>query len=751
MNMKFVRTWAMLALVMVIGMSVTGGTIAWFTDNVESSANVIQAGNLDVDVYFGNSTDKNSIQGKTELFDSVKLWEPGAVAWENLTVANLGTLALKYELSMNATNFNSVKLNDVEVEGSDLTHALKVGFVDGGITVDSTKTPAEARAAVLSKVSNWSTFSDFKAAGALNAGASSQKAFGVVVYWQPTTEDNKWNVNNGKTTSDGKDHLFIDLGVKLNATQLTAETDSFGPDYDLPAHWVNTDWYTANPNATEFTIKSFEDLVGLAQIVNGAAPQLFNGTANTRAAAATVVTNDTFEGKTIKLAADINLNNIDWTPIGRIGTTSTDFTYAFKGTFDGQGHTISNLDVSNEGWAGLFGLAYKATIKDVKIKDVNLYSNRMTGAVVGQLYGSIEDCHVENVKIKVVPNADESGKYDNGDKVGGIVGWIGDNNNNHHLTGCSAKNVEITAYRDIGGIAGYVAWSTTIENNTVTDIKLVVDQITNFYGEKDANANLIWGRNSESTAGVGVNAKNNTEAGENSITETYEKDGCALKKDGITGETVLKSVAASASGTVNVPEGVTTIGGYAFANNSEIDKIVLPSSVTTLNDRAFRDTSASTVVLNEGLTNISYQAFRNALNVTSVEIPSTVTTISKEAFQNSGITSLTIPANVTTIEYGGCRDMKLLEEVTIEGNVDIPVYAFRDCTRLKTVTLKGNNVTFGGGSKGMIFTNKENGDGSAITVYVANETVKERLLAADTAAKDYGGYKIIVMTDSNNE
>ena len=37
MNMKFVRTWAMLALVMVIGLSVTGGTIAWFTDSVSST------------------------------------------------------------------------------------------------------------------------------------------------------------------------------------------------------------------------------------------------------------------------------------------------------------------------------------------------------------------------------------------------------------------------------------------------------------------------------------------------------------------------------------------------------------------------------------------------------------------------------------------------------------------------------------------------------------------------------------------
>jgi hypothetical protein len=44
----------------------------------------------------------------------------------------------------------------------------------------------------------------------------------------------------------------------------------------------------------------------------------------------------------------------------------------------------------------------------------------------------------------------------------------------------------------------------------------------------------------------------------------------------------------------------------------------------------------------------------------------------------------------------------------------------------------------------MIFTNNSNGDGSDITIYVANETVKERLLAADTAANDYGGYNIVV-------
>ena len=283
-----------------------------------------------------------------------------------------------------------------------------------------------------------------------------------------------------------------------------------------------------------------------------------------------------------------------------------------------------------------------------------------------------------------------------------------------------------------------MTWA-TVKGNSVSKITITVDQTTNYYEDKDVNAGYVCGRVN------GTITEENNSKDENSVVDsTYSKNGLTLKADG-EGNVKLYLVPETYEGTtLNVPEGVTTIGGYAFAYNANIQKIVLPSTVTTLADRAFRDTSASTVVLNEGLTNISYQAFRNASNVTEVIIPSTVTTISKEAFQNSGITTLTIPATVTTLEYGACRDMKELVSVVIEGNVDIPVYAFRACTKLETVKIQGEDVTFGGGSKGMIFTNKENGDGSAITVTVVNETVKDRLLAADTAAKDYGGYDIIV-------
>ena len=712
-----------------------GTTLAWFTDSVTVSDNRIVAGNLDVELYYKNGTmtdfDNVANAAANKMFVDKNgndiLWEPGVVAYTNFEIRNVGNLALKYALDTVITDETTTVVDGV-------TYSLK-DVIKVAVLLDETVNSRDE--AIAKAVAEGKTIADIATDGKLLPEGDTD-ACAVVLYWAPNADevDNKYNLNNDR---QGDDALDIEFDIKLFATQYTHENDSFNDQYDSGAMWVggvSTEWYFDDPDATEFTINSAEELAGLAAIVNGtASSNVVTFAANT----ATTIKDD-FKGKTIKLAADIDLNDRLWTPIGDSEEN------VFRGNFDGQGHTVYNLKVDTYGWAGLIGHAGKysaVTIKNVNVEGVTINANRLAGSVVGQLYGSLENCHVKNAVITVIPNA-VAGGYDNGDKVGGIVGWLGDNNNNHYMRNCSAENVQLGAYRDVGGLAGYVAKALTVEKCSADYIDITVDQITNYYGDKAFNAGAIWGRNDNN-----INASENTEGENISIGQSYIKDGIQYKADAVSGDVMLYKVPADyASDTVTVPEGVTTIGGYAFAYNTNIDKIVLPETVTTLADRAFRDTTASDVVLNEGLKNISYQAFRNASNVTTVEIPSTVTTISKEAFQNSGITSLTIPANVTTIEYGGLRDMKMLETVIIEGNVDIPVYAFRACTNLKTVIIKGDDVTFGGGSRGMIFTNKENGDGSAITIFVSNETVKERLLANDTAAKDYGGYKIVVGTPS---
>ncbi len=715
---------SVLSMLLCVAMLV-GTTFAWFTDSVTSGKNKIVAGNLDIELEYTKTPDVDTswatVKDATDLLNKDALWEPGHAEVVYLKLSNLGTLALKYQFSMNV--FDTTP--GVSVLGNEIHLAdyLEYGIVDYTAKF-------ETREEAITAVKNSAKPLDNYAVNGTMTTKGETKTLALVVY-MPTTVGNEANYRGDKIPT-------IELGVELKATQLAYESDFFGTDYDENAPWlggVNLDWYTANPDATEFTISTAEELAGFAQIVNGTA--VVGSTLSLRSTPVTL--HDDFQNNTVKLDKDIDLNDLAWTPIGRIGTTSTDFTYSFRGTFDGQNHTVKNLDVDNTGWAGLFGIAYQATFKNVKLSGVSINSNRMAGSLVGQLYGSIDNCHAENVNIFVIPNA-VGDSYDNGDKVGGIVGWIGDNNNNRTLTNCSVKIAEISAYRDVAGIAGYVAWSTTVSGNSVTKVDVVVDQSKNFYGEKDPNAGLIYGR----TDGAIVESGNTTDE-ESTVAETYYKDGFFLYEGSDSEDVTFYLVPSDyEETTVIVPEGVTAIGGYAFAYNANVKKIVLPSTVTTLNGRAFRDTSASTVVLNEGLENISYQAFRNASNVKSVEIPSSVKTISLEAFQNSGVTELVIPATVTTIEYGGLRDMKKLTKVTIEGNVDIPVYAFRACTELRTVILNGDDVTFGGGSRGMIFTNKENGDGSAMTIIVKNETVKERLLAADTAAKDYGGYTIVV-------
>ena len=710
-NTRRALLMSVLSLVLCVSMLV-GTTFAWFTDNVSSGTNTIQSGNLDIELeYYDDAAAAwKVVDGTTDVF-GYDNWEPGYTKVVKFRITNKGSLAVKYALSA-----------DVADETSGFNKAGEE-FLLSDYLYTATVDTAATRDDILA-ITNGARLKEsvtIDKAMLMAAGAQEEVALAI---WMPTIVDNDANHN-------GTDIPEITFSVELFATQAMKETDSFGDDYDKAAPWaggIDTAWY--DPAATEYVIDSAEELAGLAAIVNG--------TANDSSAMPAAIAQDSFKGKTVKLGADIDLRNLAWTPIGN-------YAYPFLGDFDGQGHTVYNLVVSNTGWAGLLGHVGKhvgSDIKNVNVVNAVINSNRMAGALVGQLYGSITDCSVKNVEITVIPDFDGT-KYDNGDKVGGIVGWLGDNGNNHVISGCTATDVTLKAYRDVGGIAGYVARSTTVADNKVEgNLSITVDQITNYYGDKDFNAGAVYGR----TSGAITESGNTIPAEENvTITAKYEKDGLQFKKDGVTDEVALALVPEEYANTVvEIPEGVTTIGGYAFAYNSNVEKIVLPSNVTTLNDRAFRDASASEVVLNEGLTNISYQAFRNALNVTSVTIPSTVETISKEAFQNSGIKELTIPAGVKTIEYGGLRDMKMLESVTIEGNVDIPVYAFRACTNLRTVILKGDDVTFGGGSRGMIFTNKENGDGSAITVYVANETVKERLLAADTAAKDYGGYKIVV-------
>ena len=176
-----------------------------------------------------------------------------------------------------------------------------------------------------------------------------------------------------------------------------------------------------------------------------------------------------FDNITVCLTDDIDLAGIEWTPIGAGATT-------FKGIFDGQGHTISNLSVTHSSKAGLFGTA-RGTVKNVNVNNATVVGNHYAAGIVAYgLCTRVENCNVTNSTITT--SAEElNGSWDNGDKAGAIVGYLSAQPT-AYVKGCTVDNVTVTGYRDIGGIVGYADGE--VADNTITNSTIVCDKTHNY-------------------------------------------------------------------------------------------------------------------------------------------------------------------------------------------------------------------------------------------------------------------------------
>ena len=206
-----------------------------------------------------------------------------------------------------------------------------------------------------------------------------------------------------------------------------------------------------------------------------------------------------FSGYTVKLTSDVDMKNVDWTPIG---TTQT-----FMGTFDGGNKTISNLTVKvadDNNSAGLFGNVI-GNIKNVKLSNVNISGHYKAGAVVGSIYGNIENCHVDGGKILSTPNSQKN----NANNVGGIVGYVSENSKTgYSVTNCTVNNLDITAYRSVGGIAGRLMTGAKVENCVVNNTNVIADMVAEYAETKESAAGAVVGDN-RPNADLSSNTTNN--------------------------------------------------------------------------------------------------------------------------------------------------------------------------------------------------------------------------------------------------
>lgn len=247
---------------------------------------------------------------------------------------------------------------------------------------------------------------------------------------------------------------------------------------------TDTDWaQDANGN---YLITSAAELAGLSKVVFELEHQL-NGTEWHAYYGS---------GMTFVLTDDIDLDNRNWTPIGYMAkdmvTNTTRVKHVFCGTFDGQGHTISNCNAS--------------------LKEVGGVESSTTATIVTVgLFGAINGATIKNLGVINSSFSLESNCHEN--HGGAIVGWM---ENGSKIESCSSVNNNVTvkspwefvfnygnAYA--GGIAG------SASNSAITDCVAAGNNVT------------AEGAKSESSAGISNDYSSSDVTTGNTTYETQEE------------------------------------------------------------------------------------------------------------------------------------------------------------------------------------------------------------------------------------
>ena len=278
----------------------------------------------------------------------------------------------------------------------------------------------------------------------------------VIINWQEVGEANSWEIKYKKEgLPDDSSHI-----LSVNNKPTILYNLSLGHEYiisvrsvfeDNHSGWVSVKEMVDLPFWTDVvieqpagffedtdgnvTISSAEGLTWLAILVNG-----FHGN-NAK----------TYEGKTISLTADIDLQGYRWYPIGREWYANPDYYTCFKGTFRGNNHTISNLYVNcSEINLGLFGFAGNgASFSNIKLTNgiVNSYVCHTDFGNYGGLLGLGND-------IKEIINCSSNVSVKGTMAVGSLCGWLSDNEGETTIiSNCSASG-DVYGRESTAGLIG---------------------------------------------------------------------------------------------------------------------------------------------------------------------------------------------------------------------------------------------------------------------------------------------------------
>ena len=212
---------------------------------------------------------------------------------------------------------------------------------------------------------------------------------------------------------------------------------------------VDTSWYTAALDATEYHITTAEQLAGMAVLLD---QDMYS-----------------FRDKTIYLETDVDLQNKPWTPIGNnfSDQSGNNYNRLSGAVFNGNGHIIYNLFIdasklehTGEANRGFFGFVENSSISNLGIEN-GVLLNEVGGYEDGLLAGKMNDCNVSD--CYVTGKITEKGSIN---CIGGMIGQIysGSSSKPVILERCYA-NVEIIAGENtnatIGALCTGSLWSRT--------------------------------------------------------------------------------------------------------------------------------------------------------------------------------------------------------------------------------------------------------------------------------------------------
>ena len=264
--------------------------------------------------------------------------------------------------------------------------------------------------------------------------------------------------------NDGEALAFINTGSELATVWTAVEA---GTQEDLGTYDVDIylPWTTGkNYQGLECSLS-----IGVFAVQGNANPDIItlNSVEDVNNVGSNLAKGMSYAGKTVSLGKDIDLSGKDWTPIG----SKEDKIY-FDGIFDGNGHTIKGLSISEGKYAAFIGAAKNATIKNLTVEGE--VSGADVGGIVARVEGNtvIENCTnkvkitsstkaggvaciVTNSGITKFINCRNEADISNGPSgIGGIVGYV---NNDAYVEIINCKNSGTVSGKYAGAAVGYAA------------------------------------------------------------------------------------------------------------------------------------------------------------------------------------------------------------------------------------------------------------------------------------------------------